>query len=77
MSKSPKLIDFIYTLRLRGHRDEADYYFYTIPQVVQAKEGVPPEELMMTPVDRAIWLFKKPQDPVGWDITAWGKNLWR
>ena len=56
-------------------RDEADYYFYTIPQVVQAKEGVAPEQLTMMPADRAIWLFRKPQDPVGWDTIAWGKHI--
>jgi hypothetical protein len=70
----PKFIDFIYTLRLRGRGDEADYYFYAVPQIVQMKEHVPPEELMLKEINEALWLFNKPIDPEGWTETCWGKR---
>jgi hypothetical protein len=45
-----------------------------VSQMVQVKEGIPPERLMVMPVDEAMWLYRKPKDPAGWN-TVWGKHI--
>jgi hypothetical protein len=67
-----KLIDLIWTLRIRGRVDEADHYYYEVPHMVQVKEGVAPEELLMMDVPQVSWLLNKPRNPEGWN-TAWGR----
>jgi hypothetical protein len=76
VTEQPKLIDFIHTMRIRGNAKAADYYYYIVPDIIQEKEGIPPEQLLMSPMDRVTFLIKKPADPEGWS-TAWGKAYWR
>jgi len=76
MTTIVRFIDFIHQLRIQGRVKEADYYFYTIPPKVQVKEGIAPEELLMKPIDEALWLIRKPPEPVGCE-NAWGSYMMR